>query len=205
MAQPSADSKSIPDELSRRSFLFGLSAIGLAASAKTLPAMADSLNGTLFEDTDRGFTLSIPPGWIQGTAEFPGASKSPTRPRIVSYLNPDEKDVNIAVVSYYVQPDQSKLGSLGTIEDVARTILGTEYNLDAEMFSQQQRDVGNGPAYIFDYRIDKRHLLTVFTLQAGSYGSNSLVTATLQAPISSWPKAEPVLRAAADSFRLKRI
>ena len=100
-----------------------------------LPAMADSLNGTLFEDTDRGFTLSIPPGWIQGTAEFPGSNKSPTRPRIVSYLNPEEKEINIAVVSYYVQPDQSKLGSLGTIEDVARTILGTEYNLDSGAYT----------------------------------------------------------------------
>ena len=33
------------------------------------------------------------------------------------------------------------------------------------MFSQKQVTVGNGPAYLFDYRIDKRRLLTVFTLQ----------------------------------------
>jgi hypothetical protein len=34
------------------------------------------------------------------------------------------------------------------------------------MYSQTQREVGNGPAYLFDYRIDQRRLLSVFTLQS---------------------------------------
>ena len=123
--------KKTADELSRRTFLLGLSSVGVASTVLALPNVANALNGTTFEDTDRAFSLALPPGWIQGTAEFPGASKSPSRPRIVSFLSPEDKDVNLAIVSYYVQPDQSKLGALGTIEDVARTILGTAFNLDS--------------------------------------------------------------------------
>jgi hypothetical protein len=42
-------------------------------------------------------------GWIKGTAEFPGASKNPARPTIASFVSPDNKDVNVAVVSYAIQ------------------------------------------------------------------------------------------------------
>jgi hypothetical protein len=41
-----------------------------------------------------------------------------------------------------LQPDYSKLGSLGTIEDVAGTLIGRSGNLDAEMFSQKEKKVG---------------------------------------------------------------
>lgn len=42
-------------------------------------------------------------GWVKGTAEFPGASKNPSRPTISSFVSPDNKDVNVAIVSYAIQ------------------------------------------------------------------------------------------------------
>merc|ERR1711966_403193 len=92
-----------------------------------------------YVDAERGFSFTPPAGWNKGTATFPGADRNPARPEIISYVSPDNKDVNLAVVSYSIQPDYSKLGSLGTIDDVARTILGTSGNLDAEMFSQKEK------------------------------------------------------------------
>jgi hypothetical protein len=126
-----AEKTNTPEEFSRRSFLLGLSSLAVTSSPLSFPVVANALNGTVFEDTQRAFTVAVPPGWIQGTAEFPGGSKSPSAPRIVSFLSSEDKDVNLAIVSYYVQPDQSKLGALGSIEDVARTILGTAFNLDS--------------------------------------------------------------------------
>lgn len=52
-----------------------------------------------------------------------------------------------------------------SIEDVAGTILGRGGNLDAEMYSQKEKRVGGVQAYVFDYRIKDKHLLTVFGIQ----------------------------------------
>jgi len=167
-----------------------LGRVGLALAAPFLPlsplveraSAAEAGQVTKVEDVDRGYSFEYPAGWIKGTAEFPGASKNPARPTIASFVSPDNKDVNVAVVSYAIQPDYSKLGSLGTIEDVAGTLIGRSGNLDAEMFSQKEKKIGGVPAYTFDYRIGERRLKTVFAIEAGQFYGNWLVTITVQAP-----------------------
>lgn len=58
-------------------------------------------------------------------------------------------------------------------------------------------------AYVIEYTITskgtKRHLLTVFSLQPGRY----LITLTGQALEDNWASSEAVLRAVADSYKLK--
>ena len=36
------------------------------------------------------------------------------------------------------------------------------------MYSQKEKNVGSGPAYFFDYRIQDKHLYTIFTTQTVS-------------------------------------
>eukprot|EP00293_Proteomonas_sulcata_P014261 CAMPEP_0184302972 /NCGR_PEP_ID=MMETSP1049-20130417/12810_1 /TAXON_ID=77928 /ORGANISM="Proteomonas sulcata, Strain CCMP704" /LENGTH=191 /DNA_ID=CAMNT_0026614379 /DNA_START=251 /DNA_END=826 /DNA_ORIENTATION=+ len=182
--------------LSRREALRFGAAAALGAPLLGLPGQASA-----YQDDDRGFLVELPNGWIEGEAEFPGGGRNPAAPKIITFLNPENKDVNVALVSYSIRPDNSKLGSLGNIDDVAATILGTSGNLDAEMFAQKEKSVGSGPAYFFDYRIKDKRLKTVFTTQTADNGSTWLVTLTCQAPQDEWSKIEETFTKVASSFK----
>jgi len=193
-----------PDlKLSRREAILAASAAVLVPAQKALAEGAPVATPG-YVDQERGFSFTPPSGWEKGTAQFPGADRNPARPEIISFVSPENKDVNLAVVSYSIRPDYTKLGSLGTIDDVARTILGTSGNLDAEMFTQKEKGLGNGPGYIFDYRIKDKHLLTVFTTQSGEYAGTWLVTLTLQAPMGDYDKVKSTLESALTSFSLTK-
>eukprot|EP00286_Rhodomonas_abbreviata_P029279 CAMPEP_0181300706 /NCGR_PEP_ID=MMETSP1101-20121128/7033_1 /TAXON_ID=46948 /ORGANISM="Rhodomonas abbreviata, Strain Caron Lab Isolate" /LENGTH=256 /DNA_ID=CAMNT_0023405961 /DNA_START=7 /DNA_END=777 /DNA_ORIENTATION=- len=199
----SAKDSEANNDLSRRSLLFSAGASIAAAPLQRVFAEGVETSGTVL-DEQRGFSFAPPQGWGRGTAKFPGADRNPARPEIISYVSPENKDVNLAVVSYSIQPDYTKLGSLGTIDDVAKTILGTSGNLDAVMFSQKEKGVGGGPAYFFEYRIRDKHLLTVFTTQSGQFAGTYLVTLTMQAPLDLWAANEETLQKVAKSFVLEK-
>eukprot|EP00960_Hanusia_phi_P073485 768024-Hanusia_phi.AAC.1 len=138
---------------------------GAAAAANVLQPAPCSAEGTRYVDDARGFEFQVPQGWIQDEAEFPGGSRNPARPKIISFRSPTSNDYNIALVSYSIQPDYSKLGSFGTIGDVAKNIIGTNEKADTigEIISQKQSNLGGGPGYVFNYRINDKHLATIFT------------------------------------------
>lgn len=60
-------------------------------------------------------------------------------------------------------------------------------------------------AYVIEYTIESkgvnRHLLTVFSLQAGRY----LVTLTAQAQVQNWENREAVFRDVIRSFKLRAL
>ena len=143
-------------------------ALVLAAAAAAGTAVSPSpcsAEGARYADDARGFEFQVPQGWIQGEAEFPGGNRNPSRPKIISFRSPTSDDFNIALVSYSIQPDYSKLGSFGTIEDVAKNIIGTNEKASTigEILAQKQTNLGGGPGYIFNYRINDKRLATIFT------------------------------------------
>ena len=152
MCESGGSQQALHGAMSRRQLLLGAAAAGAQSTLFSLPAQAEGASG-IFKDADRGFFFSPPAGWDQAEGEFPGANRNPARPKIMSWINPEAKEVNLALVSYSIRPDYSKIGSLGNMEAVARTITGAgageDKPLDAEMFEQIER----GNSYYFDYRI----------------------------------------------------
>ncbi|KAJ1474701.1 hypothetical protein T484DRAFT_1910958 [Baffinella frigidus] len=178
----------------RRQLLAGAAALGVQGAFQA-PAWAEP---AVYKNSERGFTFTPPEGWTEAVGEFPNAARSPARPTIVSWISPQQQEVNLALVSYSIRPDYGKLGrvhvlvsysirpdygklrSLGNIDSVANTIIGMGQGegvpLDAEMYQQTEK----GNAYYFDYRIKDKHLRTVFAIQEQSPSGTWLVTLTAQ-------------------------
>jgi hypothetical protein len=64
----------------------------------------------------------VPKDWQQQAAVFPGGENDPASPKIVAFVS-ENKDINMALVSYSIRSDNAKLGSFGTIADVRKNIV----------------------------------------------------------------------------------
>jgi len=101
-----------------------------------------------------------------------------------------------------VSSDFTQLTSFGSVDNVAKTILGGGgKGVTAEMLAVDKRPADN--AYVFEYTMrikdgPTRRLLTVFSLQPGSW----IITLTAQAREEEWPSVEKELRAAINSYKL---
>ena len=116
--------------------------------------------------------------------------------------NTSGSDSNLSVVATGVSSDFTQLTSFGSVDNVAKTILGGGgKGVTAEMLAVDKRPADN--AYVFEYKMQikdgpTRRLLTVFSLQPGSW----IITLTAQAREEEWPSVEKELRAAINSYKL---
>ena len=164
-----------------------LMAPGLAAAVPTVaapaaPAAVATTLGAAFKDDVLGAQFSVPEGWVQQEAVFD--ANNPASPRIVAFVS-DNKDVNMALVSYPIRSDNAKLGSFGTIGDVRKNIVRSDARTtEGEVIKEAEVNVGGGPAYVFEYTVRRpsKHLLTVFTTRQTPEGAAYLAWALRRTP-----------------------
>lgn len=167
-----------------------------AAAPAVAPAAAADAAVT---DEQIGFAYTPPPA-----SEFTRVDTAISGGRRLTVYthNTSGSDSNLSVVATGVSSDFTTLTSFGSVDNVAKTILGTSgKGVDAQMVSVAKRPADN--AYVFEYTMKvkdgpMRRLLTVFSLQPGQ----SIITLTAQAREEEWPSVESELRAAIDSYRL---
>lgn len=168
-------------------------------------ASAEAAAGT-FSDDSQGVTFMIPPGWSQQEATFPGGEGNPSSPKIVGFVS-ENKDINMALVTYNIRPDNAKLGSFGSIADVRKNIVRSNArDVEGEIVAEKEVNVGGGPAYVFEYTVRRpfKHLLTVFTTHQSPTGAAYLITLTMQAPASEYPSVAALYQQVAASFKLAK-
>merc|ERR1712205_238997 len=127
-------------------------------------------------------------------------------PKIVAFTS-DNKDVNMALVTYNIRPDNAKLGSFGSIADVRKNIVRSNArSVEGEIVAEKEVNVGGGPAYVFEYTVRRpyKHLLTVFTTHQTPSGAAYLITLTMQAPATDYPKVANLFEQVAKSFKLDK-
>ena len=139
------------------------------------------------KDARYGVSFELPEGWNAASPQQLGDGR-----RLVLATDPADESTNVFVAFTPIRPDYSALGSFGTIDYVANTVLpqcgDLSYacsfdagdQIDAKMLS---KETVKG-CYVYDYTIQqrggpKRHLRSLFTIQADG-GSSLLVGLTAQ-------------------------
>lgn len=174
----------------------------LAAAADAAPAAA----GANYADPSQGVSFMVPSGWTQQEAVFPGGEGNPASPKIVGFVS-ENKDINMALVSYSMRSDNAKLGSFGTIADVRKNIVRSNArSVEGEIIAEKEVSVGGEPAYVFEYTVRQpyKHLLTVFTTHQTPSGAAYLITLTMQAPATDYPKVQALYEEVAKSFKITK-
>ena len=171
----------------------------LATQAFGLPQVAhaaaeSSTKLTTFDDSNHGFSISVPADWTQSKSELQD------RRTILVWTDPSDPRMALFIAYTPVRDDFTSLASFGAVDQVAaQTILpkGALTNnpgVEAEMISSESKK----QAYIFDYYQSianvqpPTHFRTIFTLQQGATGGAGavLVTITLQAPEEKYKAGE---------------
>lgn len=148
-----------------------------------------------------GYTFSAPTtGWTRTDTTLNGM-----RELVVFVKDGTEGDVNISMVSTPIGGDYKKLTSFGTMDTVLNTLVPSDKKsgVIGEVIAADLNTKMN--AYVCEYTItpgtgkEKRHLLTVFSLQPGRF----IITLTAQTKEDNWENNSPLLRRVADSYRIK--
>ena len=133
--------------------------------------------------------------------------------RLVLATDPSDESNNIFIAFTPIRPDYSALGSFGTIDYVANTVLPQCGDLsyacsfekgdpiDAKMLS---KDTVRG-SYVYDYTIQqkggpKRHLRSLFTVQSDGAAS-ILVGLTAQSLDANYAGLAPTFKQVLESYK----
>ena len=173
-----------------------------SASAETLP---------LEKFDDASLSFMVPKGWNVAENTLGG-----TR-RLVTIVDPKDTDANVFLAFTPVQGDYGSVGSFGTADYVATTLI--PQCKDTSGFAPTTRkctiddDGVEGTvrssketkgAYVYDYSIKQlgapeRRLRTLFTILDRSF----LVTLTAQCPEARYAELGPTYKEVLDSFKFK--
>jgi len=186
--------------MARRSALYaGASAI----IARSLPAIAAD-ETKAYTDKQTGATFQVPADWTVSENELQTGQK------LVAAVDPSDENLNAFLAFTPIQADYPSLGSFGTIDYVAGTILPEcnkalcELDKDGVEGKMLEQAVVKGN-YLFDYTIataeqPTRHLRTVFAIQAEDGRGKTLVTLTAQCLQSRHSQVQSTLKSVCDSF-----
>ena len=195
--------------LPRRAVLSGAAACGAAAIvAPAAPVFVAAAPLKDYKDARYGVSMGIPDGWTATQNELPDGR------RIVTAADPNDIDTNVFLTFTPIRPDYSSLGSFGTIDFVANTILpqcgDISYacsfskgdGIEGKMVSQAVLK-GN---YFYDYTIEQkggplRHLKSIVGIKADG-GSSLLVGLGAQCLESKYGAESATLKAVIDSFKI---
>ena len=188
----------------RRAVLGGLAGVALSPVAQK-PAYA-AVGLKEYTDARYGVKFGIPEGWTASQTELPDGRL------IVTATDPSDVDFNVFCTFTPIRPDYSSLGSFGTIDYVAGTIIpqcnGATCSfengdaIEGRMVSQQVVK-GN---YAYDYTIQQkggplRHLRSVIGIKADG-GSSLLVGLGAQCLGPRYDAESATLKAIMDSFKI---
>lgn len=151
-------------------------------------------------------SFGLPSGYKAEPQELPDGR------RLVTATDPDDLDTNVFIAFTPIRPDYSSLGSFGTIDFVASTVLpqcgdlsyGCSFErgdgIDSKML-EQSAFKGN---YVYDYTIQqkggpKRHLRSLFAVKADG-GASVLVTLTAQCLEPKHDAMKATFKAVLESF-----
>jgi len=196
--------RALPTRLQRRELLLPALAAAIALPAK--PAQAAELQ--TYKDARYGVSFGVPEGWNAASPQQLGDGR-----RLVLATDPADESTNVFVAFTPIRPDYSALGSFGTIDYVANTVLpqcgDLSYacsfdagdQIDAKMLS---KETVKG-CYVYDYTIQqrggpKRHLRSLFTIQADG-GSSLLVGLTAQCLDGKYSGLEATFKQVLSSYK----
>lgn len=174
----------------------GGTATASAAATNVTAKGGSDLLGTTETNQAYGFSFNAPAsGWTKNITSL-SSGRSAT-----IFLRDADGDSNISMVTTPVPGDFAKISSFGTIDGVMSTIIPPKKNdIEGELVSSKIDSMRN--AYVYEYTITqkgvKRHLYTIFSLNAGKY----LNTLTGQSKEEVWSEVEPMIKAVADSFQV---
>jgi len=176
-----------------------------AALLPVRPARAESLE--TYTDSRYGVSFDVPAGWTAVPNQLADGR------RLVVASDPKDASNNVFIAFTPIRPDYSSLGSFGTIDFVANTVLpqcgDLSYacsfkqgdDIDAKMLSQSTIK-GN---YVYDYSIEikggpKRRLQSLFTVQADG-GSSILVGLSAQSLDSNYGALASTFKDVINSYK----
>ena len=197
-----------PPQFEGRRALLAAAAAAAFAGAPQL-AHAETLPLEKFDDASLSFM--VPKGWNVAENTLGG-----TR-RLVTIVDPKDTDANVFLAFTPVQGDYGSVGSFGTADYVATTLI--PQCKDTSGFAPTTRkctiddDGVEGTvrssketkgAYVYDYSIKQlgapeRRLRTLFTILDRSF----LVTLTAQCPEARYAELGPTYKEVLDSFKFK--
>ena len=200
---PSSDASG----LSRRAVLLPALAAAIAGPVMPVPPALAAANLEQFSDTRYDVSFGVPEGWKARPQELPDGR------RLVLASDPADETNNIFVAYTPIRPDYSSLGSFGTIDFVAATVIP---QCPTGQCSFKNGDLVEGrmlssesikDCYIYDYTIEqsrgpKRHLRSLFTIKADA-GASILVGLTAQCMEDKYADLAPTFKEVIKSFKNK--
>ena len=161
---------------------------------------------TSYTDSRYGVSFGVPEGWSPVPQELPDGR------RLVLASDPKDESSNVFIAFTPVRPDYSSLGSFGTIDYVASTVIpqcgaagqcsfANGDGVEGRMISQETIK----GCYVYEYTIEqsrgpKRHLRSLFTIQADGAAS-ILVGLTTQCLDSRDAELASMYKAVINSFK----
>ena len=148
---------------SRRELLLGGAAAAALLAAAPPSARAAAGGGTqAFSDSEFNIKFEVPSDW---SLLNDGREALSEGRRLVLYSSPQTKETNCFLAYTPTRPDYSSLGSFGTLDYVASTIVSNGPGVEGELLASRVDPAG----YVYDYTIavegqPKRHLKTVFSV-----------------------------------------
>ena len=191
-----APSRTVPSRgFDRRKFAAGLSTL-------LLPRAGSAASTTSFEDYQYGLSFEVPSDWdlLSDGRELLSDGR-----RLIIYSSPSNKDTNVFLAYTPTRPDFTSLGSFGTAEYVATTLVppSNAPGVSGELLSADQKP----GAYVYDYTIavngqPKRHLKTVFSI-VPSGAASMIIAFTAQCREDDYPSARAEIDQILSSYKLK--
>ncbi|CAM9632202.1 unnamed protein product [Discosporangium mesarthrocarpum] len=142
---------------SREGFLCSVGSAGLVLASLgglTSPAAAED-----YYDEALGVKFEVPSGWERGEAQISG------RRKVVIYSSPKTPGANAFVVYTPVRSDFTNLGSMGTLDEVSKTVLPEGKGVSSRMLESFRA----GSSYVYDYIVNQEerpetHIRTAWVL-----------------------------------------
>ena len=167
-------------------------------------ACAEGLTG--YSDARYGVSFGVPEGWSAVPQELADGR------RLVLASDPKDESSNVFIAFTPIRPDYSSLGSFGTIDYVASTVIpqcgplgecrfANGDGVEGRMISQDEKK----GCYVYEYTIEqsrgpKRHLRSLFTIKADGAAS-ILVGLTTQCLESKNDELASTYKAVINSFK----
>jgi len=171
--------------ISRRGAILAPLAVWSTMSVPQPAIGADALSLETYTDDRYSVSFGLPKGFVAQKQELPDGR------RLITATDQGDTDTNVFIAFTPIRPDYSSLGSFGTIDYVASTVIPqcgangrcTFANGDAIEGKMLEQTAFKGN-YVYDYTIEqkggpKRHLRSLFSIKADG-ASSILVTLTAQ-------------------------
>jgi len=190
-----------------RRTLLPLVAAALATQGLLRPALAEgSLPLSPFTDAKHGVSFGIPTGWEPNESEIQGGRT------LIAASDPKDVDFNVFIAYTPIRGDYSSLGSFGTVDYVATTMI-PQCNLRSCTLESDGiqgkllESTSLKSSYVYEYTIEQtgsptRLLRTLVSVEAKDGRGDALVTLTAQCTQDRAAECRPTMKKIIESFKM---